>query len=81
MQPKSLISLGLLINENGWWFIPKIWCCTNPHPPPHHSKIRLSRVGDSFLENVCGQTVMLQIPWSAKYENENFEKAFPFYRA
>ena len=50
---------------------------THPHP----STIRLSRVGDSFLENVCGHTVTLQIPWSAKYENENFEKAFPFYRA
>ena len=47
--------------------------------PPPSSTIRLSRLGSSFLENMCGHTVMPQIPWSAKYENQNFEKTFPFY--
>ena len=47
--------------------------------PPY--TIRLSRVGGSFLENMCGHTVMPQMPWSAKYENQNFEKTFPFYKA
>ena len=56
----------------------KICCCPPPLPP---STIRLSRVGGSFLENICGHTVMPQIPWSAKHENQSFEKIFPFYRA
>ena len=34
---------------------PKIWCCP---PLPPLSTIRLSRVGGSFLENMCGHTVM-----------------------
>ena len=42
---------------------------------------RWSRVGGSFFENICGHTVMPHIPWSAKYENQSFEKIFPFYRA
>ena len=50
---------------------PKIWCCPT-------TTIRLRRVGSIFLENMCGHTVMPQIPWSAKYGNQNFEKK-PFH--
>ena len=73
---KELLNLEWVVNKWKWVVVsPKIWCC----PPP--STIRLSRVGGSFLENICDHTVMPQILWSAKYENQNFEKIFPFHRA
>ena len=73
---KELLNLEWVVNKWKWVVVsPKIWCCLPP------STIRLSRVGGSFLENICDHTVMPQILWSAKYENQNFEKIFPFHRA
>ena len=75
IQKKYLVWRGLLINGNRWQFLLQFGVA----PPPY--TIRLSRVGGSFLEIMCSHTVMAQMPWSAKYKNQNFEKTFPFYKA
>ena len=71
MEYKKILNLESVVNKWKWVVVsPKIWCST----------IRLWRVGGSFLENICGHTVIPQIPW---YGLQNmkikiFKKLFDF---
>ena len=73
---KKILNLKGVVNKWKWVVVfPKIWCC-----PP--LQLGCGEQVAFYLENICGHTVMSQIPRSAKYDNQNFAKTVvPFYMA